>query len=112
MKPLFIEIPKIIFGLRQTILADKFWGIWGIFERFISTHCGTVSPLSMFFINQSVFLPKTKPLYPNPKCLLGIGILICTAKNEVFSHRMSVVRAIKEANSQKVFLTTRPLKLL
>jgi hypothetical protein len=31
MKPFFIEI--------KTIWADKFWGIWGIFGRFISTHC-------------------------------------------------------------------------
>ena len=25
------------FGLAQTIWADKFWDIWGIFGRFIST---------------------------------------------------------------------------
>ena len=30
--------------------------------------------LSMFFINQPLFLQKTKPLYPNPKYLFGIGI--------------------------------------
>jgi hypothetical protein len=30
--------------------------------------------LSMFSINQPVFLQKTKPLYPNPKYLFGIGI--------------------------------------
>ena len=35
-----------IFGLGQTNWADKFWGIWGIFGRFISTHFGTVSPLN------------------------------------------------------------------
>ena len=29
------------FGLGQTIWADKFWGIWGIFKQFISTHFGT-----------------------------------------------------------------------
>ena len=46
------------FGLGQTIWADKFWGIWGIFGRFISTHFGTVSPLSMFSINQPLFLQK------------------------------------------------------
>ena len=28
------------FGLGQTIRADKFWGIWGIFGRFISIHFG------------------------------------------------------------------------
>jgi hypothetical protein len=33
-----------------------------------------VSPLSMFSINQPLFLQKTKPLYPNPKYLFGIWI--------------------------------------
>jgi hypothetical protein len=33
-----------------------------------------VSPLSMFSINQPFFLQKTKPLYPHPKYLFGIGI--------------------------------------
>ena len=49
MKPFFIEI------LNLWAWADKFWGIWGIFGRFISTHFVTVSPLSMFFINQPLF---------------------------------------------------------
>ena len=62
MTPFFIEIPN--FGLGQTIWVDKFWGIWGIFGRFISTHFGKVSPFSMFSINQPLFLQKTKPLYP------------------------------------------------
>ena len=69
MKPFFIEIPNFWAWI------DKSWGIWGIFGRFISTHdFGTVSPLSMFSINQPLFLQKPKPLYPNPKYLLGIGI--------------------------------------
>ena len=62
------------FGLGQTICADKFWGTYGILGRFISTHFGTVSPLSMFSINQPLFLQKTKPLYQNSKYLFGIGI--------------------------------------
>ena len=62
------------FGLGQTNWAEKFWGIWGIFGRFINTHFGTVSPFSMFYINQSLFLQKTKSLNPNPKYLFGIGI--------------------------------------
>ena len=49
------------FGLGQTN-----WCIWGIFGRTISTHFGTVSPLSMFSIIQPLFLQKTKPLYPHP----------------------------------------------
>ena len=62
------------FGLGQTIWADKFGSICGIFGQFISTHFGTVSPLSMFLINQPLFLQKTQPLHPNPKYLFGIGI--------------------------------------
>ena len=38
----------------------------GIFVQTISTHFGTVSPVSMFFI-QSLCLQKTKHLYPHPK---------------------------------------------
>ena len=77
MKPFFIEIPNF------WAWADKFWGIWDIFGQFISPHFGTVSPLSMFSINQPLFLQKTKHLYPNHKYLFGIGILILiwTAKN-------------------------------
>jgi hypothetical protein len=60
------------FGLVQTIWTDKFWGILGTFGRFISTHFGTVSPLSMFFIIQPVFLQKAKPFHPNPKYLFGM----------------------------------------
>ena len=60
-------------GLGQTIWADKFWGIWGIFSRFISTHFGTVSPLSIFFINQPLSLQKTRPLYQNPKYWFECG---------------------------------------
>ena len=62
MKPFFL-LKSRTFGLGQTIWADKFWGIWGFFSRFISTHFGAVSPLSMFSIIQPLFLQKTKPLY-------------------------------------------------
>ena len=68
MKPFFSSKYQN-FGLGQTIWADKFWGIWGTFGPFISNHFGTVSPFSMFSINQPLFLQKTKPLYPNPKYL-------------------------------------------
>ena len=40
--------------------ADKFWGIFG---QFISTHFGTVSPLSMFPLFNHHFYKKLKPLY-------------------------------------------------
>ena len=61
------------FGLGQTNWAENFGGIWGIFGRFISTHFGTVGSLSMFSINQPLFLQKTKPLYPNPPKKFGSG---------------------------------------
>ena len=41
--------------------TDKFLGIWGIFGQTISTHFGTMSPLSMFFIIQPLILQKPKP---------------------------------------------------
>ena len=69
------------FGLGQTNWADNLWGISGIFGQTIRTHFGIVSPLSMFSIIQPLFLQKTKPLYPHPKYLFGIGILIWAAKN-------------------------------
>ena len=52
----------------------------GAFEVTISTHFGTVSPLSMFTVIQSLFLQKTKPLYPHPKYLFEIGICSPWAK--------------------------------
>ena len=48
----FFSLKYETFGFEQTIWADTFWGIWGIFSRFISPHFGTVSHLSMFSINQ------------------------------------------------------------
>ena len=47
----FFSSKSQTFVLRQTIWADQFWGNWAIFELFISTHFGTVSPLPMFSIN-------------------------------------------------------------
>jgi hypothetical protein len=54
--------------------ADKFWGNCGIFGQTINTHFGAVSPLPMFSIIQPLFLQNTKPSYPHPKNLFGIGI--------------------------------------
>ena len=75
MKPFFSSKYQN-FGLGQTIWADKFWGIWGTFGPFISNHFGTVSPLSMFPINQPLFLQKTKPFIyiPIPNIYLGLGL--------------------------------------
>ena len=62
------------FKLGQRIWEDKFWGIWGIFGRFISTQFFTVSSLSMFFLNQVLFLQKKLALYIQiPNIHMGLG---------------------------------------
>ena len=61
----------------QTNWAEKYcgiWGIWGIFGQFIRTHFGTMGVLSMFCINQPLFVQKTKPLHPIHQKIFGIGI--------------------------------------
>ena len=73
---------------------------WPIYQH--PAHYGTVSPMSMFSINQPLFLQNTKPLYPNPKYLFGIGIWNWAAKNYRFSHRVSVVHGLKQTVAQKV----------
>ena len=85
MKPFFIKTQT--FGPRQTNWADKFWGIWGIFSQCFNSHFGTVSPLSMFSINQPLFLQKKPSLYIQiPNTWLGLGFEL------EISHRVSVVR--------------------
>jgi hypothetical protein len=60
--------------LDRQFWADQFWGIWGIFEEFISTHFGIVSPLSLFSINEPLFLQKKLRLYIQiPNIYLGLG---------------------------------------
>ena len=76
-----VSLKSQTFWLGQTNWPDQFWGIWGIFGQTISTHFGTVSPLSMFSIIQPLFLQKTKSLYSHPKYLFGIGIQLWAAKN-------------------------------
>ena len=79
----FLEAQIILVGVQHGLRTPnevffhqnpKFWGIWGIFRQFISTHFGTVNPLCMLSTNQLLFLQKTKPLYRNPKYLVEIGI--------------------------------------
>ena len=61
MKSFFLWNLKLL-GLAGQIVQIDF-GAFGVFlNRFISIHFGTVSPLSMFSINQPLFLQKTKPL--------------------------------------------------
>jgi hypothetical protein len=71
MKPFSLKSKTFGLGHKSGIY---FLGIGGIFAQFISAHFGTVSPLSMFSIIQSLFLQKTLPLYPHPKYLFGTGI--------------------------------------
>ena len=72
-------------------------GAFGLFSAELSAQIfSTLSPLIMFFINQPLFLQKTKPLLQHPKELFGIGIWIWAAKNKGFSLHVSVVRAWKE----------------
>ena len=47
-------------GLGRKFGQINFFVIWGIFCQSISTHFGTMSPLSMFSINQPLFLKKEK----------------------------------------------------
>ena len=54
IKPFSLKLQT--FGFGQTDWADKVWGIWGIFGRFIITHFCTVSLLFIFTINQPLFL--------------------------------------------------------
>jgi len=51
------------FGLGQTNWANKFWGIWGIFGQTISTHFGTVNPLSMFFYYSTIISTKKQLIF-------------------------------------------------
>jgi hypothetical protein len=83
-RELFFKNSKLLAFGRQNVpnISGVFGGIFG---WLISTHFGTVSHLFMF-------LHKTKPLYPNPKNIFGIGIWIWAAKNKGFSHLVSVVR--------------------
>ena len=53
------------FGLEQTIETGKNWCIWGIFDRFISTHFDTVSPLPM--------LSKSQIFVLDWDCILNLG---------------------------------------
>ena len=64
---------------------------FGVFSN-ISTHFGSMKPLSMF--SKTIISTKTKPSYPHPKYLFGIEIWIWAAKNWGFSLRVSVVRAL------------------
>ena len=69
----FFSLKSQTFGLGQFGQID--FGAFGVFlNRFISIHFGTVSPLSMFSINQPLFQQQKKSLYiPIPNIHLEMG---------------------------------------
>ena len=81
-------------GLRTT---SRTFGVVSAKLSAVSTLFGTVSPLSIFSIIQSLFQKQKKSLYPNLKYLFGIRIRILAEKNQGFSLQVSVVRATYHA---------------
>ena len=65
----FFHCNPDLFGLGQTNWADKFWGIWGIFDRTISTHFCPCFPLfnHHFYKKLSVYIHI-------PNIYLGLGL--------------------------------------
>ena len=59
--------------LGQTSWGDKFWVIFGIFCQTINTQLSTVSPMSMFFFIQPLFLQKVGLYIRIPNICLGLG---------------------------------------
>ena len=69
----FFENPKLL-GLGRQIGLKILGGILGIFGQFISTHFGTDSLLSMFSINQPLFLKKKLSFFIQiSNIYLGLG---------------------------------------
>ena len=74
MKPFLLK--SRTFGVGQINWADKFWGIWGIFGRTISTHFGTYSEsLDHVFYDSTIISTKIQSLYiPIPNIYLGFEV--------------------------------------
>ena len=68
---LFHRNPKLLGLGRQ--FGQTIFGAFGVFSANLLAPILVLSPLSMFSIIPLLFLQKTKPLYPNPKYLLGLG---------------------------------------
>jgi hypothetical protein len=64
---------EIQLGLTRQIKQINSGEFGKFLAKTISTHFGTVSPLSMFSIIQLLLLQKTMPLYLHPKHFLGLG---------------------------------------
>ena len=57
------------FGLEQTFWEEKFWSIWDIFGRTMSTYFETV----MSSIIQSIFYKKVSLYIQLPNIYFGVG---------------------------------------
>ena len=90
--------------LGQKNWANKFWGILGILVQTFGTHFGTLSPLSMFFIIQPIFLQKLDLYIHIPNIYLGLGL-------ELDFVRVSVVRGCKLVNAFKLCCNNLPSHL-
>jgi hypothetical protein len=80
MKPFFPSKSQN-FGLEQTNWADKFWSICGIFSQFITTHFGTVRPLSLFLLINQYFYKILSLYIQIPNVYLGLGFEYGSRKN-------------------------------
>ena len=101
MKPFFIKITNF------WAWADKFLGLWAILAHLSAPILGYSE--SMLFINQPIFLQKTKTIYPSPKYLFGIRIRFWATKIYEFSHCVSVLRSwpvTKPLQISSVFIKT------
>ena len=83
----FFPLKSRTFGLAQTNS-----GAFGIFSAELSATILVQWVPCPCFPLLNIMSTKTKPLYPHPKYLFGIGIWIWAAKNYGFSLRVSVVR--------------------
>jgi hypothetical protein len=68
---IFQEYLKLL-GLGRQI-GLKRWGIWGIFGQTISTHFGTVSPLSIFPLINHYFYKKLSLFTQIPNIYMRFG---------------------------------------
>ena len=69
----FHKNPKLL-GLGRQFGQMNFGAFGALLADLSAPIFGTASPSSMSSINQPIFQEQTKPLHPNPKYFLGVGI--------------------------------------
>ena len=72
----FFSSKSLTFGLGQTIRADKFWGIWGIFGRFIKHYFYKKLSLYIFIWDWDLNFGH-KELGIQPSCLQSVLFIFC-----------------------------------